>query len=198
MTDNSYVVLGRLARPHSIRGEIRVEYYADSPQLLDKPLLLRAGNGEPRTVRIASRRMWRDHVIIRLEGVEDRTAAELLRGQELLIAEADFPDADDELYIHDILGLPVLLADGTLVGELEDVLFPAGQEVWTIRAPAGHEILLPAVPEFVDSIDLEAEEIRITPPRGLLELYEPTPGPDKTAGPKRGRRKAAGKTSTPA
>ena len=174
MSGQHSVVLGRLTRPHSIRGEIRVDYYADSPHLLDKPLLLRAGDAA-RPVKVASWRTWRDQLIIRLEGVNDRTAAEMLRGQELLIDAAHLPETPpDEPYLHDILGLPVLLAaTGDPVGVLEDVLFPAGHEVWSIRAPEGHEILFPAVPEFVDDIDPEGGRILITPPEGLLDLYAP-------------------------
>ncbi len=175
MSGQHSVVLGRLTRPHSIRGEIRVDYYADSPQLLDKPLLLRAGT-VTRPVKVAAWRTWRDQLIIRLEGVDDRSSAEMLRGQELLIDAAHLPEADPgEPYLHDILGLPVLLAaTGAPVGVLEDVLFPAGQEVWSIRAPEGHEILFPAVPEFVDDIDPQGGRILITPPDGLLDLYVPT------------------------
>ena len=66
------------------------------------------------------------------------------------------------------------LEDGTVVGELENVDFPAGQEMWVIRAPekeGGYEILFPAVPEFVRDIDLTAETATIAPPEGLLDLY---------------------------
>ena len=171
------VVLGRLARPHSIRGEIRVDYFAESPLLLDKPLLLKAGRQAPRPVTVASWRLWKDQPVIRLQGVDDRNAAEALRGQELLIDAALLPEADpDEPYIRDILDLPVLLSAGReRLGTLEDVLFPgpAGQEIWSIRGEDGREILLPAVPEYVDDIDLEAGHIIITPPPGLLDIYLP-------------------------
>lgn len=172
MSDQHLVVLGRLTRPHSIRGEIRVDYYADAPQLLEQPLQLRAGSTS-RPVRVTAWRVWRDQLIVRLDGVDDRSAAELLRGQELLIDKALLPEPDpDEPYLHDIIGLPVLHA-GTRapIGVLEDVLYPAGQEVWSIRAPEGHEILFPAVPDFVDGIDTDEGRILVTPPPGLLELY---------------------------
>lgn len=199
MSRQNVVVLGRLTRPHSIRGEIRVDYYADSPQLLDNPLLLRAGDRPARPVKVVSWRTWRDQLIIRLEGVADRTAAEMLRGQELLIQASLLPGADpDQPYLRDILGLPVLLAaTGEPVGVLEDVLFPAGQEVWSIRAADGHEILFPAVPEFVDSIDADEGQILITPPEGLLDVYasgdKAESGPDaplSAAAPARSQRSA--------
>ena len=104
------VVLGRLGRPHGIRGEIRAEYYAESPLLLEQPLLLRAGRAAPRPVRVTSWRYWQGRLILRLDGVDDRSAAELLRGQELLIEGARLPEADeDEAYLHDMIDLPVRL-----------------------------------------------------------------------------------------
>lgn len=175
MPASSLVVLGRLAKPHGVKGDIRVDYYADSAELLEKPLMLRAGRFAPRPVRIRDWHLWKDQLILSIEGCNDRSAAEQLRGQELLIDASFLPEAEeDEPYLRDLIGLSVRLEDGTLVGKLEDVDFPAGQEMWVIRAPkeeGGHEILFPAVPEFVLDIDLSAETATIAPPEGLLDLY---------------------------
>lgn len=175
MPASSLVVLGRLAKPHGVKGDIRVDYYADSADLLDKPLMLRAGRFAPRPVRIREWHLWKDQLILGIEGCNDRSAAERLRGQELLIDASFLPEAEeDEPYLRDLIGLSVRLEDGTPVGELEDVDFPAGQEMWSIRAPekdGGYEILFPAVPEFVRDIDLSAGTAVIAPPEGLLELY---------------------------
>ena len=175
MAASSLVVLGRLMKPHGIKGAIRVEYYAESPELLEKPLMLRAGRFAPRPVRIREWSLWKDQLILTIEGVNDRTQAEQMRGQELLIDASHLPEAEeDEPYLRDLLGLAVKLESGEVIGELEDIDFPAGQEMWVIRAPeseGGYEILLPAVPEFVLDIDLDAEVVTIAPPEGLLELY---------------------------
>lgn len=175
MAASSLVVLGKLMKPHGIKGAIRVEYYAESPELLEKPLMLRAGRFAPRPVRIREWSLWKDQLILTIEGVNDRTQAEQMRGQELLIDASHLPEAeDDEPYLRDLLGLTVKLENGEVVGELEDIDFPAGQEMWVIRAPeseGGYEVLLPAVPEFVLDIDLDAEVVTIAPPEGLLELY---------------------------
>ena len=175
MPASSLVVLGRLARPHGVKGDIRVDYYADSAELLDKPLMLRAGRFAPRPIRVRDWHLWKDQLILGIEGCNDRSAAEQLRGQELLIDASFLPEAEeDEPYLRDLIGLSVRLEDGTLVGRLEDVDFPAGQEMWSIRAPedqGGYEILFPAVPEFVLDIDLSAETVTIAPPEGLLDLY---------------------------
>ena len=175
MAASSLVVLGRLMKPHGIKGAIRVEYYAESPELLEKPLMLRAGRFAPRPVRIREWSLWKDQLILTIEGVNDRTQAEQMRGQDLLIDASHLPEAEeDEPYLRDLLGLAVKLENGEVIGELEDIDFPAGQEMWVIRAPeseGGYEILLPAVPEFVLDIDLDAEVVTIAPPEGLLELY---------------------------
>ena len=126
-------------------------------------------------VRIREWSLWKDQLILTIEGVNDRTQAEQMRGQELLIDASHLPEAEeDEPYLRDLLGLAVKLENGEVIGELEDIDFPAGQEMWVIRAPeseGGYEILLPAVPEFVLDIDLDAEVVTIAPPEGLLELY---------------------------
>ncbi len=175
MPASSLVVLGRLAKPHGVKGDIRVDYYADSADLLDKPLMLRAGRFAPRPIRVRDWHLWKDQLILGIEGCNDRSAAEQLRGQELLIDASFLPEPEeDEPYLRDLIGLSVCLEDGTTVGELEDVDFPAGQEMWVIRAPeesGGYEILFPAVPEFVRDIDLSAGTATIAPPEGLLDLY---------------------------
>ena len=110
MAASSLVVLGRLARPHGIRGEIRVDYYAESAELLEKPLMLRAGGLAPRPVRIKDWQLWKDQLILSIEGCNDRSAAERLRGQELLIDASFLPETeDDEPYLRDMIGLSVYL-----------------------------------------------------------------------------------------
>ena len=168
------VEIGTLARPHGIRGEIRVNYYADSLELLRGDVVyLQAGNKPPRKMEIDTVRMHQGTPLIRFVEAPDRTAAEFLRGQTLLIPESALPELDeDEVYLHDMLGLSVVLdATGQKLGVLDHVLFHGEQELWSILTPEGKEILLPAVPEFVADIDLDTEIIRITPPEGLLELY---------------------------
>ena len=157
------VEIGTLARPHGIRGEIRVNYYADSLELLRGDVVyLQAGNKPPRKMEIDTVRMHQGTPLIRFVEAPDRTAAEFLRGQTLLIPESALPELDeDEVYLHDMLGLSVVLdATGQKLGVLDHVLFHGEQELWSILTPEGKEILLPAVPEFVADIDLDTEIIR--------------------------------------
>ena len=169
----SLVEIGVLTRPHGIRGELCLNYYAESLDLLRSELFLQAGQCPPRKVRVTQVRMHHGQPVISLEGVTDRSMAEQLRGQILLVAETALPPLEeDEFYLHELLGFAVEDKDSaTPLGVLNDVHFYGEQEVWAIRTADGKEFLLPAVPEFVIEIDTNARLIRVTPPQGLLEVY---------------------------
>ncbi|WP_035068556.1 ribosome maturation factor RimM [Nitratidesulfovibrio termitidis] len=181
MSDDTFIEIGLVGRPHGLRGEVGVDFWAESPELLRGTLWLRPGRGAPRPHTVAAVRRHQGRPLVLFEGIADRSAAETLRGMHVLVPKDRLPEpGEDEVYLHELLGLRVLLHDtGTALGTLDDVQMPGGQEVWSIRTADGKEVLLPAVEEFVASIDLDAREVRITPPPGLLELYLETP--DKSA-----------------
>lgn len=166
------VLAGRLARPHGIRGEIRVDWYAESLHLLDGPLWLRVASGPIRPARALGWRRHKGRPLILLDGVDSRDAAEALRGAELRVARRDLPaPGPDEFYVDDMLGCDVLLEDGRRLGRLAEAVFPAGQPVWVIRTDAGAEILFPAQPHFIAAFDVAAPSVTIAPPEGLLDIY---------------------------
>lgn len=171
-----WIELGVLLRPHGIKGEICMEWYADSPSLLNGPLRLQLGNRPPQPVTIASWRMHKGRPLVLLEGIADRTAAESLRGARLLVDRDNLPPPDDnEVYVEDLLGCAVLLPDGSRLGVLDHVEYPApDKEIWSIRTPDGKEILFPAEDCFISGFDLadpDAPTVTIDPPPGLLDLY---------------------------
>ena len=169
------IEIGQVGRPHGIKGESTLHYYADSLEWLDGPLWLRAGETGPlKPAKAAAYRQHNGQLLVRFEGIGDRSAVETLRGLTVLIPESLLPESDEEaLYLHDLLGMRLLLyATGQEVGTLAHVDFVGEQELWIVESPEGKEILFPAVSEFVDSVDFDAGEIRISPPPGLLELYE--------------------------
>ena len=169
-----FLIIGELTRAHGLKGEVCLNYYAESLEWLHGSIWLRGGDTEPpRQARVTGMRVHGGQVLIRLEGVENRAAAEQVRGLTVLMPASMLPESDeDNLYLHDLIGLNVLLdATGEPIGALAHVNFIGGQELWSIEAPDGKEILFPAVPDFVASVDLAHRIIRISPPRGLLELY---------------------------
>ncbi|MGE4292351.1 MAG: ribosome maturation factor RimM [Desulfovibrio sp.] len=181
--DRELVLVGKVIKPHGIRGEICVESYADSPALFFglAAVLLGTGRGKPVRFALRAARGHQDRLLLTLEGVADRNRAEELRGREVFVRESDLPELeDDEFYLRDLLGLDVLLEDGTRLGVLENFLETPGQLVWSIAHDSGKEILLPAVPEFLVDVDPEAGTITVAPPEGLVEMYlTPTAPADK-------------------
>ncbi|MGE4552577.1 MAG: ribosome maturation factor RimM [Desulfovibrionaceae bacterium] len=198
---DEFVTVARVLRPHGVRGELAVACFAESPEVFDRTpalfLLPPGGRGRPRPLRVLA---WREHgaaVLLRLEGLDDRDRAAELRGCELAMHARDLPEPeDDEVYLHDLLGLAVVLPGGEPVGTLARFLEVPGQEVWVIEHPSGREVLFPAAEELVAEIDLEAGRVVIDPPPGLLDLYLAEPE-EKPHGPKAVRRPKAGPKSRP-
>jgi len=170
---SGFVEIGIIGRPHGVKGEIRVNYYADSLDLLRGALFLRAGKEPPRPVRIRTLRVHQGQPVISLDGVDDRSAAEVLRGQSLLVPESAMPPLeDDEAYLYELIGFSVLDdATGKCLGSLGYIMSHTAPETWAVITPEGREFYFPAVPRFIASIDMKARLIRIAPPAGLLELY---------------------------
>jgi 16S rRNA processing protein RimM len=189
-----FIPVGGVVKAHGIRGEFGIRCYADSPTLFDgTPLFLSNGKGRPRPIEVSAWREHKDLVLITSPQVPDRDRAEALRGSELLVRAEDLPDLDEgEHYLYQLVGCRVVLEDGSEVGELKGYYETGEQDTWVIVDKAGTEILLPAVPEFVLDIDLDAEVIVIEPPEGLLDLYlNPEPPKNKTGRPPRRKKQTS-------
>lgn len=176
MPDSYFLPIGRIRKAHGIRGEVSVDYYADSPGLLNEGVYLRRSSETPVFYEVVSFRAHHGALLIRFKSIPDRTAAEHLRGFELLIPKDRLPEPDDDsIYIHEILGLSVYAVDEngteTLWGAIEDVADIAGQEIWTISLSGKEDVLFPVTSEFILAFDIDAGRVKISPPPGLLELY---------------------------
>ncbi|MFH1914173.1 MAG: ribosome maturation factor RimM [Pseudomonadota bacterium] len=191
MKQTGFVLVGEIVKPHGIRGELCVKNHAQSPELFGHvpAIHLKEGSKAPTVHAVRSWRAHKGLVLLTLDGVADRDAAEALRGRQVLVREADLPELDeDEHYLYQLMGCRVTLEDGTDLGVLEHFFETAEQDTWIIVNEAGTEILLPAVPEFVLDVDLDAGIIVVDPPDGLLDLYlNPEPPKAKPDRPKRAK-----------
>ncbi|MGY1705768.1 ribosome maturation factor RimM [Geodermatophilus sp. SYSU D00697] len=171
------VVVGRIGRPHGVRGEVTVEVRTDDPDLrfADGAVLLTepAARG-PLTV--AGRRWHRDVLLLLLEGpdgrvVDSREAAEELRNTELHVPVADLPQLEDPdaYYDHQLVGLTARLTDETVLGEVSAVRHE-GADLLVVRRDEGGELLVPFVAAIVPTVDLAGGFVVVDPPEGLLEL----------------------------
>lgn len=171
--DHDLVAVGRTLKPHGLRGELRVQSYADSPSLFTSlpGLWLRAGSDRPLPVRVEGLRTHQGLVLLKFEGIDDRTAAEDWRDADILAAKADLPPPEpDAPYLFELLDARVELPDGTPLGHITAIT-DLPQEVWTITTTDGREVLFPAQPVFVRELDATGGRVVIDPPAGLLDIY---------------------------
>ncbi|SIO18230.1 ribosome maturation factor RimM [Halodesulfovibrio marinisediminis] len=172
MTETHFIEIGLIVKPHGLRGEVCVNYFADSPFLLKGSVWLQKGKSKPVEHKVISSRPHKGQELLTLESCRDRNCAEELRNVKVLVPDADLPElTEEEVYLHQLEGMNVVLEDGTLVGRITAFQFNLGAEVWVITTEDKKEVLFPATEEFVSNIDIENETVTIAPPPGLLELY---------------------------
>ncbi|WP_100448400.1 ribosome maturation factor RimM [Glycomyces xiaoerkulensis] len=163
------VVVGRIVRPHGVRGEVVVEVRTDEPERRFRPgAEFRTGSG---TLRAESVRWHQGRPMLVLEGVRGRDAAEALRGTELSV-EIDPAEEieDDELHDVQLIGLTVVEADGTEIGTVSRVDHGPAHDTLVVRRRGERPALIPFVEEMIREIDLDAETVAVDLPPGLLEL----------------------------
>lgn len=165
------VVVGRIGRPHGIRGEVTVETRTDEPDERFAVGAVLSVDG-PVHELVVERTHWHSgRLLITFEGVADRNDAEALRGL-LLHVERDVeerPEDPEEFYDSMLTGCRVDLTDGTAVGEVVDVLHLPAQDVLVVATPDEREVLVPFVTAIVPEVDVPGRRIIIDPPAGLLD-----------------------------
>ncbi|MFF7137590.1 MULTISPECIES: ribosome maturation factor RimM [unclassified Streptomyces] len=166
------LVVARIGRAHGIKGEVTVEVRTDEPELrLGPGAVLLTDPAATGPLTIATGRVHSGRLLLRFEGVTDRTGAEALRNT-LLIAEIDpeeLPEEEDEYYDHQLMDLDVVTEDGVEVGRITEISHLPSQDLFIVERPDGSEVMIPFVQEIVTEIDLEEQRAIIDPPPGLID-----------------------------
>ena len=171
------MVVGRIGRPHGVRGQVTVEVRTDDPDLRFAPgttLLTEPAARGPLTVEVA--RWHSGTLLLTVTGpagqvYADREAADALRNTMLLVPVEALPELEDpdSFYDHQLVGLAAVLPDGSVIGEVTGVRHE-GTELLVVRRPERPEILVPFVSAIVPSVDLAGGRLVVDPPEGLLDL----------------------------
>lgn len=171
------LVVGRVAKSHGIKGELVVDVRTDEPE--ERFAVGAVLNGhKPResTLKSYTVEAARNHsgrLLLRLVGITDRGEADALRGTMFVIDTADLEPSDDpdEFYDHELEGLKVVLADGTEIGSVIEVLHSAAGELLSVRrtGETSGELLIPFVAAIVTKVSTADGLIEIAPPAGLLD-----------------------------
>jgi len=178
--DPAFLIVGRVRKAHGIRGEVVVELLTDEPDAIfasGRRVFAGDSSGDlardRQELHVRTVRPFNEGLLVGFAEVPDRNAAELWRGRYLLAPASEMPaPQEDEVYLHDLIGMRVDLEDGTTVGTIEDIYeLPLGLAVDVRRAAPrqADTVLVPWDERTLVSLDREARVIVVTPPEGLLE-----------------------------
>ena len=184
MSEDIEVVVGRIGKPHGIRGEVTLDVRTDEPERRFAPgTTLRAeapagADRRPSSLTVARARWHQTTLLVTFEELADRNAAEAARGTVLYatIAHDETPEDPEEYYDHQLIGLDVVDVDGSPLGTVKALVHGSAQDLLTVRTPDGRDTLVPFVTALVPEVDLAAGRIVVADRPGLV-----SPFPDDVA-----------------
>ncbi|MCL2342648.1 MAG: ribosome maturation factor RimM [Firmicutes bacterium] len=146
-----YLEAGKIVNTHGIRGEVKLEPWADSPAFLSRLPALYIG-GKP--YKIAAAKEHKGMLLVKFEGVDDINAAMALKNRVVFLDRGDVKLEIGAFFLQDILGATVVDETGAQLGKLVDIIEGAASNIYVVRGE--REILIPAVPAFILNTDTEA------------------------------------------
>ena len=154
-----YIEAGEIVTTHGVRGEVKLLTWLDSPEMLCEFDRCRVDGKE---FVIESCRIQKTCNLVKLSGVDTMEAAQALRGK---IMELYREDIDDEvIFAAELIGVEVF-AEGQSIGKIKDVLDYPGNSVYVVKGE--HEYMIPAVKQFIHSIDLNKNEMQVQLIKGM-------------------------------
>lgn len=160
---------GRIVNTHGVRGEVKIQPWADSPELFLQLERLFLSEDTP-PLLIERCRVHKGNVIVKFRGVDSLDAAQSYKGCVVFLDRGDVPLEEGVYFVSDLIGLSVEDADtGRRYGTLSEVLSTGARDVYELTADNGKRLYIPAVPEVVIEVDLEGRRMRIRPLEGLFD-----------------------------
>ncbi|MFP4497727.1 MAG: ribosome maturation factor RimM [Vulcanimicrobiota bacterium] len=177
MKKDKLINIGRILKPHGIKGELKAEIldeYKDSIQLLAE-IIVAKSKDDPHNLFIAkieNMRFHKNHVLFMFEGLNNPEDAAGFRNWHLLVPESLTPPLEeDEFYVSDLMGAKVEIKDGDYIGDIVSILPGGHHDLYEVRNfKTGKVNMIPAMKNFIESIDLEQRKMIIKPIEGLIEL----------------------------
>jgi 16S rRNA processing protein RimM len=166
------IVIGRVSRPHGIKGEIRIEYFnPENPHFFSqyRMIYLQKEGEDPIPYRIIRARPHKKFILAELEGVQKRDDAEREKGKWVLVDPEELPALGvDEYYWYEILGIQVFTEQGAYIGEVKEI-FPTGSNDVYVVKKGEKEFLIPAIKDVIIEIERDSRKMIIRPLEGLFE-----------------------------
>ncbi len=172
---NEMFNVGKIVNTHGVKGELKVMPTTDDPTRFERLKEVYVERKKLETYEIQSVRYHKGMVLLKFKGIEDMTAAELLKGAILKIDRKDsLPLEEDEYYIADLYGMQVYTVDEErYLGEIVDVIYTGSNDVYAIRKEGRiKDLLLPAIKQVVKKVNLSENKMHVVLLEGLEELCE--------------------------
>jgi len=163
--------IGRVVKPHGIKGKMKVEYFGEDSHhfSLYREVFIMGEKGKPESYEILEAIPQPPRLILRLKGIEKIEEAEPLIGKEILIKKEVLPElGEKEYYWVDILGMKVETEEGKRIGKVKEIFTTGANDVYVVEGKRG-EILLPAIEEVIQNIDLKRGVMKVVRMEGLWE-----------------------------
>jgi len=160
------IVVGVVTKPHGIGGEVSVQSRSDNPARWAVDAIVFDTDGA--RYRVVGVRPHGSHLLVRFEGVEDRNAADALRGRELLVPESWLPTLPEgEWWPHQIEGCRVVTEAGRELGTVTEVVANPANDLWVAVDDTGRETLVPALEGVLRTVDVRGRRIVVRDVPGL-------------------------------
>ena len=153
---NEFIEAGRITNTHGVAGEVKIEVWLDSPEYLKKFKRVYVDGNE---MRLLSAKVQKSFIIALLEGYTDINSAMQLKGKTVYIARRDAGLRRGEYFVADIIGAEVFDEAGVLIGTLTEVMEKPAANIYVVKGESEH--LIPAVPEFIRSVDADRGRITV-------------------------------------
>lgn len=174
---SDYYVVGRVRRAHGIRGELVVETLTDAPDAVfasGRRVFVGDVEGvitrDPIELRVIRSSPFKGGLIVAFEGINDRTTADSWRDRTFLVPEEEIePPGEDEVFIHDLVGMNVVTVGGEAIGSITQVFELPQGVVFEVARPSKGSVMLQLNEQTVTEVDTEARVVHIDPLEGLLD-----------------------------
>lgn len=165
-----FLIIGRVIKPHGVRGEIRVEPHTELPERFNWLESVFVGLDHPEQVAVESVRFHKNWILLKLAGFDNREEAQALRSQWLQIPEEKaLPLAEGQYYLYQVIGLDVFTDKDEHLGQVAEVMETGANNVFVVKGDKG-EVLIPDIEDVILNIDFDKQRMTIHLLPGLVDL----------------------------
>ncbi len=163
---------GKVSKTHGLSGEVKIVPFSrrlENLLRLERVFIQKQGEEKPLEFKIIGRKLEKESVIVKLEGVKSVDDAERIRGCSVMVKISDLAETEEnEYYWFQLIGLRVYTTDGKYIGHVEDLIDRISQSLLIVKE-GKKEFLIPMINTVVKEINLKDSTLVISPPKGLLD-----------------------------